>query len=332
MTTISLLFTGKLLDQVSRWRAMREVDQLIMIIPVVLNLKGNLEMNLSARLGTAANIGELDDPLVRRSMIVGNLSLLQVQAISVSFIASCTALVLGRFVPQNSPMPVKGSPAIKNSTATARDIHNYTTIDFRHAITLPSTGTIRKSGFPRLIMVASTAMFGACLSGLILGSFMCTLIVLCRKFHRDPDNIAPPVASCLGDIIILILTGVQSNLLVLLLRTPIHFILGLFVVGGVLCVHTAEHTRPASPNTGIHIPMIARWDGHRITGHNRITASIFISRLSSSLHATAVALSHPSASAKVRKYHGPSPGLVMLPLNSRCFSSRCRRNHIPWRT
>ena len=83
---------------------MREVDQIIMIIPVVLNLKGNLEMNLSARLGTAANIGELDDPSVRCSMIVGNLSLLQVQAISVSFIASCTALMLGRFVPQNTPI------------------------------------------------------------------------------------------------------------------------------------------------------------------------------------------------------------------------------------
>jgi solute carrier family 41 len=138
-----------------RWRAMREVDQLIMVIPVVLNLKGNLKMNLSPRLGTAANIGELDDPSVRRFMIIGNLSLLQVQAISVSFIASCTALTLGNFVPQNTPMPVNpgSSPAIsKNSTAraaTVRDIHDYTTIDSRHAFTLPSPGTIRKSGFPR---------------------------------------------------------------------------------------------------------------------------------------------------------------------------------------
>ena len=65
-------------------------------------------MNLSAWFGTAANIGELDDPSVRRFMIIGNLSLLQVQAISVSFIASCTALILGRFVPQNIPTAVKG--------------------------------------------------------------------------------------------------------------------------------------------------------------------------------------------------------------------------------
>lgn len=78
---------------------MQEVDQLIMIVPVVLNLNGNLEMNLSARLGTAANVGELDDPKRRRSMLLGNLALLQVQTVSVSFIAACIALILGHFVP-----------------------------------------------------------------------------------------------------------------------------------------------------------------------------------------------------------------------------------------
>ena len=77
---------------------MQEVDQLIMIVPVVLNLNGNLEMNLSARLGTAANVGELDDPKRRRSMLLGNLALLQVQTVSVSFIAACIALILGHFV------------------------------------------------------------------------------------------------------------------------------------------------------------------------------------------------------------------------------------------
>ena len=34
---------------------MTHVDELIIIIPVILNLKGNLEMNLSARLGTAVS-------------------------------------------------------------------------------------------------------------------------------------------------------------------------------------------------------------------------------------------------------------------------------------
>ncbi len=82
---------------------MVEVDQLIMIIPVVLNLKGNLEMNLSARLGTAANIGQLDDPSVRRKIILGNLSLLQVQATVVSFVAACVSIILGLIVPRAEP-------------------------------------------------------------------------------------------------------------------------------------------------------------------------------------------------------------------------------------
>jgi len=39
--------------RIQHWKAMRRIDELIIIIPVILNLKGNLEMNLSARLGTA---------------------------------------------------------------------------------------------------------------------------------------------------------------------------------------------------------------------------------------------------------------------------------------
>lgn len=100
------------------WRAMREVDQLIMIIPVVLNLKGNLEMNLSARLGTAANVGDLDEPQQRRAMILGNLTLLQVQAIVVSFIAACIAIILGLFVPHGAP---EAATQVSNATVSSDD-------------------------------------------------------------------------------------------------------------------------------------------------------------------------------------------------------------------
>ena len=136
MTTISLSFTGKLLDEVSVTRhhfphasildtnyqmylalgVMQEVDQLIMIIPVVSNLNGNLEMNLSARLATAANNEEFDDPMVHRSMIIGSLAVLQVQTVSVSFIAACIALILWRFVPRSGLSPSSGAT---NSTILA---------------------------------------------------------------------------------------------------------------------------------------------------------------------------------------------------------------------
>ena len=99
---------------------MEEVDELIMIIPVILNLKGNLEMNLSARLGTAANVGELDKPAVRRKLILGNLSLLQVQATLVSFVAAVVAFALGRIMPPQptETIPLPGSEPGPASNAT----------------------------------------------------------------------------------------------------------------------------------------------------------------------------------------------------------------------
>lgn len=78
---------------------MTSVNELIAIVPVILNLKGNIEMNLSARLGTASNMGDLDIPSVRNALIIGNLALLQVQAVVVSFIAACFTFLLGLIIP-----------------------------------------------------------------------------------------------------------------------------------------------------------------------------------------------------------------------------------------
>lgn len=83
---------------------MSRIDELIMLVPVILNLKGNLEMNLSARLGTAANMGELDKPEIRRAIVRGNLTLLQVQATVVSAVAACVAFGLGRVITRPPPL------------------------------------------------------------------------------------------------------------------------------------------------------------------------------------------------------------------------------------
>ncbi|KAJ7215307.1 hypothetical protein B0H12DRAFT_1194589 [Mycena haematopus] len=309
-TTIGLLFTGELLDQVSRWRAMREVDQLIMIIPVVLNLKGNLEMNLSARLGTAANVGELDEPQARRSIIIGNLALLQVQATVVSFVAAGVSLVLGLIVPR---MQSEGD----ETTGRA----------------MPETDG-RKSGFPTFIMVASSAMTAACLSSLLLGSFMCGLVVLCRRFGLDPDNIAPPIASCLGDLVTLILLAAVSSVLIIFLHTPIPATIALLVVLSALScgMFTRRNPRVAplltqgwaplfgamviSSGTGIVLDLfVSRYAGFAllavvISGLPGAVGAIFASRLSTRLHAAALALAPPAVSGSAE----PSSMLVLITL------------------
>lgn len=102
---------------------MARIDELIMIVPVILNLKGNLEMNLSARLGTAANVGELDKPGARRQIILGNLTLLQVQATVVSFVAACVAFVMSRIIPRpDGEGAIEALSGNSTSMAQQRDI------------------------------------------------------------------------------------------------------------------------------------------------------------------------------------------------------------------
>src|SRR5712671_6039035 len=121
---------------------MTSVNELIAIVPVILNLKGNIEMNLSARLGTASNMGDLDIPSVRNSLILGNLALLQVQAAVVSFIAACVSFLLSRIIPG------VGEESPESQPADTRDpFHQSPRIP---RPTLPQAG-VPKSGFNEYI-------------------------------------------------------------------------------------------------------------------------------------------------------------------------------------
>lgn len=168
---------------------------------------------------------------------------------------------------------------------------------------------------------------------------MCTLIVLCRKFDRDPDNIAPAVASCLGDLFTLVLIGFVSTLLIPFIRTPIPFILGVgvicFAFGCFMFTVKNEQVRPLlkegwsplfgamaiSSGTGIVLDMfVSRYEGFAvlaivISGLPGAAGSILVSRLSTSLHAAKLAMTNalPSYSSP-SKHPEPSPLLSMLTL------------------
>lgn len=222
-------------------------------------------------------------------------------------------------------------------------------------------------------MVASTTMSATCLSGILLGSFMCTLIVLCKKFNRDPgayhfpfhhpidlpdtsihfslvDNIAPAIASCLGDLVTLCLVGLVSTLLIPFLHTPLPFVISVIVVitASISLIYTlrnkyvrsllGEGWTPLfgamiiSSGTGIVLDMfVSKYEGFPLlavvisgtstpvisilkidqilfSGLPGAAGSIFVSRLSTSLHATV--LSKPS----LQSDNQPSGHLVMLTL------------------
>nr|CAD7591127.1 unnamed protein product [Timema genevievae] len=77
------------------WIVFEVITEIVILVPALLGLKGNLEMTLASRLSTQANLGHMDTPKQQWSMIVGNLTLIQCQAIVVGFLGSVVAIVMG---------------------------------------------------------------------------------------------------------------------------------------------------------------------------------------------------------------------------------------------
>jgi len=92
---LGMVCAGLVLNKVQEWAVFREVSEILIMVPALLGLKGNLEMTLAARLSTAANIGHMDRRKDAISLIFGNLVLVQCQGIVVGFLASLAGMAMG---------------------------------------------------------------------------------------------------------------------------------------------------------------------------------------------------------------------------------------------
>ncbi|CBQ67618.1 conserved hypothetical protein [Sporisorium reilianum SRZ2] len=244
VSVLSLMFSGELLVHLARWPVFQKVDKLFILIPILLNMKGNLEMNLSLRMSTSANIGELDVRRTRETLIRGNLALLQVQALIVSMFAGVLAFVLGVVTPEPqveapaSPMPATPKAQTPENAliqSIVRSAFSAVTLRNRrrslprsdatswlqkrriihHHPKPPTDPALRlRNGYFEFVLVIATGMLSASLSSAVLGSFMCALVVIARRAGANPDNIASPLAASLGDLTTLTLLGLLASSLV----------------------------------------------------------------------------------------------------------------------
>lgn len=92
---MGMVGAGIYFSHIQTWPVFQEVPELIIMVPSLLGLKGNLEMTLASRLSTEANLGHMDLKKERAFMIIGNLILVQCQAIVVALLSSIVALLMG---------------------------------------------------------------------------------------------------------------------------------------------------------------------------------------------------------------------------------------------
>ncbi|CAH1643946.1 unnamed protein product [Spodoptera littoralis] len=85
---------GLVLGHVKEWDVFVNVSAIFVLVPSLSGLKGNLDMCLASRLSTQANLGNMSSTREVISMVVGNISLVQVQAIVAATVVSIFAIIV----------------------------------------------------------------------------------------------------------------------------------------------------------------------------------------------------------------------------------------------
>lgn len=94
---IGTCFAGIILDHVQYWEVFVKVDQLFILLPALLGLKGNLQMTLASRFSTHSHLGHLQTREDLLSLTCANLSLNQCLSIIISLNASLLAVLIHVF-------------------------------------------------------------------------------------------------------------------------------------------------------------------------------------------------------------------------------------------
>ncbi|RWS09697.1 solute carrier family 41 member 1-like isoform X1 [Dinothrombium tinctorium] len=177
------LGAGVILHYVQNWPVFIEIPHLIVLVPSILGVKGNVEMTLCSRLSTLANKKQLHDKIRRKSIITGNMALVQFQASLIGIIAPLVVFIFEFLFTYFKKSLVSGiQEETKNLT------------------------------WNKAFIILGSCLITTNMANIFLGSLLCLLIVLCKvRFNINPDNIATPIAASAGDLITMGLMAIFSS-------------------------------------------------------------------------------------------------------------------------
>ncbi|KAJ8676023.1 hypothetical protein QAD02_011809, partial [Eretmocerus hayati] len=124
---------------VTDWPVFKEISQIFILVPALLGLKGNLDMCLAARLSTQANLGNMKGYREVVKMVIGNMALVQVQAIVAAtlvalFASAVGTITNGEFSWDNSLLMIASSVCTATSSCFILDFVMVAVILGAHAV------------------------------------------------------------------------------------------------------------------------------------------------------------------------------------------------------
>lgn len=167
-----------IIDTIQHWKVFREITELFILMPVLLNLKGNLEMGLAARLSTVANRNDAENNKESSEdiidLVMGNVYLVQFQAITAGLLVGVLSVILG--------------------TAAHGSVNS----------------------LKETLLILACSVSTSFLSSMFTSGLLAVIIVRSRSAHINPDNISTPLANCLGDFsTMIVLAGISRVLFAL---------------------------------------------------------------------------------------------------------------------
>ncbi|XP_043494099.1 solute carrier family 41 member 1-like [Polistes fuscatus] len=159
---------GLVLDQVQHWDVFKSISQLLILVPALLGLKGNLDMCLASRLSTQANLGNMNKLREIMKMIIGNVALVQIQAIVAAVLVAIFAISVGAI---------------------------------QEAVHADETNLDSPFRWDYALLLAASSVCTATSSCFILDFVMIAVIMISHKCKMNPDNLATPLAASVGDVV-----------------------------------------------------------------------------------------------------------------------------------